>query len=72
MGELGDPQFDIAGLGDGTRRSWYPMLAQDLFAAASKLDVGAPEIQALLARCGFAPSIHSSVASAIGPTINNA
>jgi FADH2 O2-dependent halogenase len=48
--------FDTAGLGDRTRRDWYPVLAEDLLAGASKLRATDGEIQGLLERCGFAPS----------------
>ncbi len=45
--------FDVAGLGDTTRRDWYPVLASDLQAARGRLGVPATAIDALLARCGF-------------------
>jgi FADH2 O2-dependent halogenase len=45
--------FDVAGLLDRTRRSWYPALAGDLVAAAPKLDVSAAAIVRLLERTGF-------------------
>lgn len=45
--------FNLAALGDPVRRHWYPCLASDLLAAAPKLGVGSPEIERLLARCGF-------------------
>jgi FADH2 O2-dependent halogenase len=45
--------FDIAGLRDRTRRDWYPVLADDLIAGASKLDASAEDIDRLLARSGF-------------------
>jgi FADH2 O2-dependent halogenase len=44
---------DVAGLGDRTRRDWYPVEARDLFAAAPRLGVGEAEIRQLLMRCGF-------------------
>jgi FADH2 O2-dependent halogenase len=47
--------FDVAGLGDRTRRDWYPVRAHDLLDAAPKLGATPAEIQALLERCGFAP-----------------
>ena len=47
--------FDVAGLGDRQRRDWYPALADDLVAAASKLGASREEVQQLLERCGFAP-----------------
>ena len=46
--------FDVAGLGDASRRDWYPVLASDLHAARARLGVSAAAIDALLARCGFA------------------
>jgi FADH2 O2-dependent halogenase len=46
--------IDVAGLCDGARRDWYPVLAEDLRAAAAKLDVPSADIDALLDRCGFA------------------
>jgi tetracycline 7-halogenase / FADH2 O2-dependent halogenase len=45
--------LDLAGLGDRTRRGWYPVLASDLVAGASKLDATAKQIETLLERCGF-------------------
>jgi FADH2 O2-dependent halogenase len=46
--------FDVAGLGDASRRDWYPVLAGDLLAARHKVHASAGEIAALLERCGFA------------------
>ena len=63
--------FDIAGLLDGTRRGWYPVLARDLVAGASKLDATVDDIYRLLERCGFDPH-HVSSNSAAGPTRNSA
>ncbi len=45
--------FDLAGLGDRSRRDWYPVLADDLVAARHKVNASAGEIAALLERCGF-------------------
>ncbi|MSU61308.1 MAG: FAD-dependent oxidoreductase [Pedosphaera sp.] len=45
--------IDVAGLSDGTRRNWHPVLASDLLAAAAKLGVDRAAICALLERCGF-------------------
>ncbi len=45
--------FDIAGLGDRSRRDWYPVLASDLAAAAAKLHASPAQIERLLARSGF-------------------
>jgi FADH2 O2-dependent halogenase len=46
--------YDVAGLGDHTRRDWYPVRADDLLAAAVRLDATERELTQLLARCGFA------------------
>jgi hypothetical protein len=45
--------FDTAGLGDRGRHDWYPVLAGDLQAGASKLGATSDEINGLLERCGF-------------------
>ena len=45
--------FDTAGLLDRTRRDWYPVLAEDLIANASKLEATVEDIQRLLERSGF-------------------
>jgi hypothetical protein len=45
--------FDVAGLLDRTRRDWYPVRAEDLFAAATKLGATTGEIRRLLERTGF-------------------
>lgn len=45
--------FDVAGLGDDTRRDWYPVLAEDVIAGREKLGATRAEIDGLLARCGF-------------------
>ena len=46
--------FDIAGLRD-QRQHWYPALAEDLIAGASKLEASVDAVEGLLARCGFGP-----------------
>jgi FADH2 O2-dependent halogenase len=46
--------FDTAGFLDRTRRDWYPVLAKDLIANASKLEATVEDIQRLLERTGFA------------------
>ncbi|HVU24071.1 MAG TPA: FAD-dependent oxidoreductase [Opitutus sp.] len=46
--------LDVAGLTDRARHPWYPARAADLLAGAAKLDATAPEIAAMLQRCGFA------------------
>ncbi len=63
--------FDVAGLRDPSRRDWYPVLAADLFANASKLQATAGEVEALLERCGFAAR-SDSMNSETGPTRNRA
>lgn len=45
--------FDAAGLGDFSRRNWYPVNVADLFRAAPKFGVGDTDIQHLLKSCGF-------------------
>lgn len=62
--------FDTAGLLDESRKSWYPVLADDLVAGATKLGATTDEIYRLLERCGF--DIHRSTRSAAGPTRNSA
>lgn len=46
--------INLAGLGEAARRNWYPCHAEDLLAAAPKLGATRAEIEALLARSGFA------------------
>jgi tetracycline 7-halogenase / FADH2 O2-dependent halogenase len=45
--------FDTAGLLSRDRRNWYPMVAEDLVASASKLEASPKEIERLLERCGL-------------------
>ena len=45
--------FDVAGLGDRSRRDWYPVRAEDLRASRERLGATAEEIDDLLARCGM-------------------
>jgi FADH2 O2-dependent halogenase len=45
--------FNVAGLGNPTRRNWYPAEAEDMLQAASKLGAERKEVARLLARCGF-------------------
>lgn len=52
--------FDVAGLGDRTRCDWYPVLADDLVAAAPRLGVAPAQIDRLLERCGFSRSSPST------------
>ena len=42
--------FNVAGLADPAKRNWYPVVADDLFAAAAKLGSGADEIREMLLR----------------------
>ena len=62
--------FDTAGLLDESRRSWYPVLSDDLMAGAAKLGATVDETYRLLERCGF--DVHDSRSSAAGPTRNSA
>ena len=55
--------FDIAGLGDDSRRDWYPVLAEDLIAGRAKARRDARrEIDVLLERCGFATAGLAAIA----------
>lgn len=45
--------FDVAGLLDASRRDWYPVLAEDLIGAASRLGATNEDVHRLLERCGF-------------------
>jgi tetracycline 7-halogenase / FADH2 O2-dependent halogenase len=45
--------YDVAGLRDGSRRDWYPVLASDLLAAAPRLGIDREDAQRLLERAGF-------------------
>jgi FADH2 O2-dependent halogenase len=45
--------FDVAGLGNPNRRSWYPVDAEDLLRSAAKVQSTRSEIDCLLQRCGF-------------------
>jgi tetracycline 7-halogenase / FADH2 O2-dependent halogenase len=49
--------INVAGLGDQSRRNWYPVEAEDLLHAAQKVDVNRDEIVQMLERCGFNPTI---------------
>jgi FADH2 O2-dependent halogenase len=40
--------FDVAGLGDHSRRNWHPVKAEDLFGAAYKLGASREELENLL------------------------
>lgn len=62
--------FDTAGLLDDSRKSWYPVLSDDLIAGAPKLGATRDEAYRLLERCGF--DVHHSKRSAAGPTRNSA
>ena len=46
--------FDVAGLLDASRRNWFPVKADDLRRAASKLEATPDEVDRLLAASGFA------------------
>ncbi|MCC6161912.1 MAG: tryptophan 7-halogenase [Acidobacteria bacterium] len=45
--------YDVAGLGDRTRRDWYPVSVDDIFAARERLGVSEADIGAMLERCGI-------------------
>ncbi len=45
--------FNVAGLGEFSRRNWYPVDSAYLFRSAWKLGAGDEEIACLLERCGF-------------------
>ena len=45
--------FDVAGLGDASRRNWYPVDPDDLLRSARKLDATQDDLTELLKRCGF-------------------
>lgn len=45
--------INVAGLGNESRRNWYPVEAADLIEAAPKLNASPEEIHQLLQRCGF-------------------
>ena len=45
--------INIARLGDTQRRNWYPVDANDLFKASTKLGATEDDISQLLKRCGF-------------------
>ncbi len=48
--------LDVIGLGDASRRNWYPVDPHDLQASAHKLGATRGEIDALRQRCGLAPA----------------
>jgi hypothetical protein len=52
--------FNLGGFGAPARRDWYPVHAEDLLDAASKLGVSQQEIAAMLDRSGFFESTASS------------
>lgn len=45
--------YDVAGLGDATRRDWFPVRLSDLHGARERLGVSSAAIDAMLARCGL-------------------
>jgi tetracycline 7-halogenase / FADH2 O2-dependent halogenase len=45
--------FNLAGLGEQSRRNWYPVEADDLLCSANKVGASREDIQLLLQRCGF-------------------
>ena len=52
--------FNLGGFGAPARRNWYPVHAEDLLDAASKLGVSEQEIVAMLDKSGFFESTASS------------
>ena len=48
--------FDVAGFSNLDRRSWYPVVAEDLLRSAAKVESNRGEIEALLQSCGFSHS----------------
>ncbi|MGB2714236.1 MAG: FAD-dependent oxidoreductase [Vicinamibacterales bacterium] len=52
--------FDIAGLLDNGRGSWYPVVADDVLASASKLEASRDDVLRLLERTGMAPTVKDS------------
>jgi FADH2 O2-dependent halogenase len=45
--------FDLAGLGNPSHKSWYPIDAEDLLRSAAKVQSTRSEIESLLQKCGF-------------------
>nr|WP_269430952.1 tryptophan 7-halogenase [Silvibacterium bohemicum] len=54
--------INVAGLGDRSRRNWYPVDAEDLLHSAHKLGATREDILQLLHRCGFAELTSSEFA----------
>jgi FADH2 O2-dependent halogenase len=52
--------FDVAGLGDRSRLDWYPVLFDDLFANAGKLEATIGEIDAMLLRLNLNTTARAS------------
>lgn len=50
---------NIAGLANVARRNWYPADAEDLLAAAHKLNASRDEVSQMLERCGFNAAVTS-------------
>jgi FADH2 O2-dependent halogenase len=50
--------FDLAGLGDESRRNWFPVCGDDLRKTAGKIGASPREIERLLVRSGFAGARH--------------
>lgn len=53
--------FNVAGLADARRRNWYPVEAEDLLNAATKVESSREEIMQSLERCGFWKSVHAAI-----------
>jgi FADH2 O2-dependent halogenase len=51
--------FNVMGLDRRERRNWYPVDADDLMNASSKLGASRDEVLELLQRCGFHRELNS-------------
>ena len=49
--------FNVAGLSNPKLHNWYPALAEDLIASASKLEATEGEVVEMLKRCGFSAPV---------------
>jgi len=47
---------NLAGLGNPSRRNWYPVDLSELFAAASKVEATDEDLRRMLLRCGMEPT----------------
>lgn len=53
--------FDVAGLSDRSRQSWYPARAEDLLSSAAKVNSSRDEVMRMLERCGFWPATSTAL-----------